>query len=174
MLRTLTRPMVGRIATTPFTRSFITTTPLFNSISHQINSESSVYKYTQEGPVSVKYTNDHEWLAVFKDDSMFLGITKYAADALGDVTYVELPEVGDVLEAGDVLGSVESVKSASDVYAPITGEVVAINTNLTSEPGLINIDPQGEGWLAQLKINAQDLESEALLDETAYDNSLDH
>lgn len=177
MLRTLlrTRPQVARFVATPIiARSFSTINPLFNSVSHKINTESTVYKYLQEGPQAVKYTNDHEWLAVFKDDSVFLGITRYAADALGDVTYVELPEVGDVLEAGDVVGSVESVKSASDIYAPVGGEVVAINENLNSEPGLINIDPQGEGWLAQLKItNVESLSNENLLTEQQYDDSLE-
>lgn len=147
----------------------------FNTIDHKINTKSFVYKYLEEGPKTVKYTAEHEWLAVFKDDSAFVGITKYAADALGDATFIELPEVGVTVEAGESIGSVESVKSASEIYSPVAGEIVAINSNLESTPGLINEDPLGEAWIAQIKLS-DPLEvdaSEELMDVAEYDASLE-
>lgn len=146
-------------ASAPVTRSFTsrvgfsTSRIIANSISHKLNTTSHVYKYLQEGPQSVKYTAEHEWLATHADDSAFVGITRYASEALGDVTFVELPEVGDRVEVGDTIGSVESVKSASEIYSPVAGEVIAINIALESEPALINTDPIGEGWIAQIKLD---------------------
>lgn len=147
----------------------------FNSVLHKINTESFVFKYSQEGPKVVKYTPEHEWLAVHKDDSAFIGITKYAAEALGDATFIELPEVGTVVEAGESIGSVESVKSASEIYSPVAGEIVAINETLESSPGLINEDPMGEAWIAQIKLSEPLVidSSEELLSESAYEASLE-
>ncbi|KAK6465198.1 H-protein subunit of glycine cleavage system [Scheffersomyces coipomensis] len=159
-----------------FTAKFSTSRVVFNSISHKVNQQSHLYKYLTEGPVSVKYTAEHEWLATFSDDTAFVGITKYASEALGDVTFVELPEIGDQVEVGDTIGSVESVKSASEIYSPIAGEVIAINENLESDPSLINSDPIGNGWIAQIKLaNVEDVEaSEELLTEEQYEASLEH
>lgn len=148
----------------------------FNSVNFKLNTDSHVYKYLEEGPKFVKFTAEHEWIAVFSDDSAFVGITTYAADALGDTTFVELPEVGVSYEAGESIGSVESVKSASEIYAPVSGEVVAINDILESKPQLINSDPMGAGWIAQIKLAepAETLESrEDLLDEAGYEASLE-
>ncbi|CAH2355536.1 glycine cleavage system H protein, mitochondrial [[Candida] railenensis] len=147
----------------------------FNSADHKINTNSFVYKYLEEGPKTVKYTAEHEWLAVFKDDTAFVGITKYASDALGDATFIELPEVGVTVEAGESIGSVESVKSASEIYSPVAGEILAINQNLESSPGLINEDPLGEAWIAQIKLSDPSVveSSEELLDVAEYDASLE-
>lgn len=132
------------------------------------------FTYSPFGPSVVKYTNQHEWLAAHSDGTAFLGITKYAADALGDATYVELPEKETQLEAGEAYGSVESVKSASEVYQPVSGEIMEANNNLESQPQLINTDPLGDGWIARIKIAEPDsLESqEGLLSLEQYERSL--
>ncbi|EGW32594.1 H-protein subunit of glycine cleavage system [Spathaspora passalidarum NRRL Y-27907] len=136
------------------TALFSTTRVTMNTISYKLNKGSHVYKYLSgDGPEYVKYTPEHEWLAVFPDTSAFVGITDYASEALGDVTYVELPEVGDKVEVGDVIGSVESVKSASEIYSPVAGEIVAVNTDLNSNPTILNIDPMGNGWIAHIKLD---------------------
>jgi len=173
MIRTLLR-QAPRVQF-PLARQFSVSRVGFNNISHKLNKDSFVYKYLESGPKDVKYTQEHEWLAIFSDDSAFVGITKYASEALGDVTFVELPEVGDQVEVGDVIGSVESVKSASDIYSPVSGEVVAINNDLESDPSLINSDPLGNGWIAQIKLaDVDQLNGEELLSEQAYEESLDH
>lgn len=132
------------------------------------------FTYSSSGPSSVKYTTQHEWLAAHADGTAFLGITKYAADALGDATYVELPEKETQLEAGEAYGSVESVKSASEVYQPVAGEIIEANTKLESQPQLINQDPLGEGWIARIKIaDSAALEAqEDLLSLEQYERSL--
>lgn len=154
-------------------RGFSTNITLFNSVNHRLNKDSHVYKYLNEGPTSVRYTPEHEWIASFEDDSAFVGITKYASEALGDVTYVELPEVGDQVDVGDVIGSVESVKSASDIYSPVKGEVVGVNQQLESEPQLLNNDPIGDGWIVHIKVDTEAAESADLLSEEAYEASLE-
>jgi glycine cleavage system H protein len=116
---------------------------------------------------AVRYTRDHEWVRV-EGDIAVIGITDYAQTQLGDVVYVELPELGRRLEKGKEAAVVESVKAASEVYAPVTGEVVAVNDALTGEPGRINADPQGEGWFLKLRL-ANPRELDDLLDATAYD-----
>jgi glycine cleavage system H protein len=116
---------------------------------------------------AVRYTRDHEWVRV-EGDIAVIGITDYAQTQLGDVVYVELPELGRRLEKGKEAAVVESVKAASEVYAPVTGEVVAVNDALTGEPGRINADPQGEGWFLKLRL-ANPKELDDLLDATAYD-----
>jgi glycine cleavage system H protein len=114
----------------------------------------------------LRYTKDHEWLRV-EGDIATVGITPYAQDKLGDLVFVELPGVGTKLGKGATAATVESVKAASDVYAPITGEVIAINDKLAAEPGLVNIEPMGNGWMFRMKIAAP-AEFDSLLDEAAY------
>ena len=132
------------------------------------------FTYSPSGPSAVKYTTQHEWLAAHADGTAFLGITKYASDALGDATYVELPEKETELEAGEAYGSVESVKSASEVYQPVAGKIIEANNKLESQPQLINTDPLGDGWIARIKIAEPDsLESqEGLLTLEQYERSL--
>ena len=118
-------------------------------------------------PEDLRYTTDHEWIKDQGDGVVRVGITAYAQDALGDVVYVSLPAVGDELTAGDTCGEVESTKSVSDLYAPLAGEVTAVNDALDATPELINSDPYGEGWMMEIKLaEAGDLDS--LLDVTAY------
>ncbi|MGZ8368987.1 MAG: glycine cleavage system protein GcvH [Rhodoplanes sp.] len=119
----------------------------------------------------LKYTKDHEWLRL-EGDLATIGITSYAQDRLGDLVFVELPSVGATFQQGAPAAVVESVKAASDVYAPVTGEVVAVNDKVTTEPGLVNSDPTGDGWLFRIKI-ADKTEFDALLDEAGYKAILD-
>ena len=115
---------------------------------------------------TVKYTRDHEWIRIDADTAV-IGITDYAQTQLGDVVYVELPAIGRRFEKGKEAAVVESVKAASEVYAPVSGEVIAINEALSGEPGKINADPMGEGWFLKLRIaNAKELDE--LMDEAAY------
>jgi glycine cleavage system H protein len=115
---------------------------------------------------TVKYTRDHEWIRVDADTAV-IGITDYAQTQLGDVVYIELPAVGRRVEKGKEAAVVESVKAASEVYAPVSGEVIAINEALSGEPGKINADPMGEGWFLKLRIaNAKELDE--LMDEGEY------
>ncbi|HEX5844957.1 MAG: glycine cleavage system protein GcvH [Rhodoplanes sp.] len=119
----------------------------------------------------LKYTKDHEWLRL-EGDLATIGITPYAQDKLGDLVFVELPSIGATFEQGAPAAVVESVKAASDVYAPVTGEVVAVNDKVATEPGLVNSDPIGDGWLFRIKI-ADKTEFDALLDEAGYKAILD-
>lgn len=116
----------------------------------------------------IKYTADHEWLNLHGDGTATVGITLHAQDALGDVVFVELPDVGKVFAQKDVAGVVESVKAAADVYAPVSGEIVAVNDKLRDDPSLANSDPLGDGWFFKIKLSAP-AETAALLNETAYD-----
>jgi glycine cleavage system H protein len=100
------------------------------------------------------YTNTHEWVRV-EDEIAVIGITDFAQEQLGDITYVELPAVGDVLEAGQEMGSVESVKAASELYCPVTGEVIEVNEELEGAPEKVNSDPFGEGWMLRVKLSAE-------------------
>jgi len=117
-------------------------------------------------PDDLKYTSEHEWVRTGDDGRVRIGITHYAQDALGDVVFVSLPEVGAAVSAGESFGEVESTKSVSEIYAPVTGEVVGRNEALESRPDLINQDPYGEGWLVE--IAAADADLSALLDANAY------
>ena len=114
----------------------------------------------------LKFSKDHEWVAM-EGDVATLGITDHAQQALGDVVFVELPELGRVVAAGEACAVVESVKAASDVYAPISGRVVEVNAALADNPGTINSDPAGEGWFFKLEPSAP-AELAELMDDAAY------
>ncbi|MGB1139437.1 MAG: glycine cleavage system protein GcvH [Halioglobus sp.] len=110
-------------------------------------------------PSELKYASTHEWARLEEDGTVTVGITDHAQDALGDVVFVELPEMGASLDAGDEAGVVESVKAASDIYAPLGGEVIAVNERLEEEPEVVNADPYNDGWFYRLKpVDAQDLD----------------
>ena len=116
--------------------------------------------------MSLKYTEDHEWIQV-EGDVAVVGITHHAQDALGDVVFVDLPEVGKTFAQKDVAGVVESVKAAADVYMPVSGEITEVNEDLRNDPSLANSAPLGKGWFFKVKL-ANPAEVAALLDETAY------
>jgi glycine cleavage system H protein len=118
-------------------------------------------------PAELRYAKSHEWLRTEADGAVSVGITDYAQASLGDITYVQLPKVGAVLKQGAPFGVVESVKAASDVYAPVSGTVTAVNTALDSKPETLNGDPYGAGWIMKLKA-ADAAEAGALLDAAAY------
>lgn len=127
----------------------------------------------QEVPGDLKFLASHEWLRVEDDGTAVVGISDHAQEALGDLVYVELPAVGDSVKAGDAVAVVESVKAASDIYAPVSGEVVAINEALADTPETINEDPYGEGWLFTLRPDNLAGESAELLDPDAYAEQVD-
>ncbi|MEO8012570.1 glycine cleavage system protein GcvH [Polaromonas sp.] len=116
--------------------------------------------------MTVKYTEDHEWLKT-EGDIATVGITVHAQDALGDVVFVELPEVGTTFAQKDTAGVVESVKAAADVYMPVSGEVVEVNEALRDDPSLANSDPLGAGWFFKVKLSDPS-QLDALMDETSY------
>ena len=118
-------------------------------------------------PDTLRYAKSHEWVKMEADGTATVGITDYAQAALGDITYVQLPKVGTVLKAGAMFGVVESVKAASDVYAPIGGTVTAVNTALDSGPEALNKEPYGSAWILKLA-PADAKEAAALLDAAAY------
>jgi glycine cleavage system H protein len=118
-------------------------------------------------PTDIRYTKDHEWVRV-DGDMVTVGVTSYAADQLGDVVFVELPDVGRSLGQHATFGVVESVKAVSDLFAPVSGEVTAINDALAADPELVNSDPYGAGWMLKLRIADPD-ELDDLLDGEAYD-----
>ncbi|HEY7535128.1 MAG TPA: glycine cleavage system protein GcvH [Thermodesulfobacteriota bacterium] len=124
-----------------------------------------------EIPEVLKYTKEHEWIRV-EDDLAIIGITDYAQDALGEVVYIELPSEGDEITKGEPFGAVESTKSVSDLYAPISGEVVEVNETLLDSPEAINEDPYGEGWMVRVKL--YDLgELEDLMDSDEYSDFIE-
>lgn len=114
-------------------------------------------------PTDLTYTKDHEWLRI-DGDVATVGITAFAAEALGDVVYVDLPSVGASITSGDTFGEVESTKSVSDLYAPADGEAVEVNDAVVQDPSLVNSDPFGEGWLVRVRVSG----SPDLLDAAAY------
>ncbi|MDQ1483095.1 MAG: glycine cleavage system protein [Actinomycetota bacterium] len=120
-----------------------------------------------EYPEDLRYTPEHEWVRIGTDGIARVGITAFAQDALGDVVYVSLPGVGDSVAAGSSCGEVESTKSVSDLYAPLSGEIAAVNATLDSAPELVNTDPYGEGWMYEVKV-ADATAAESLLDLEAY------
>ena len=119
-------------------------------------------------PKQFRYTKEHEWVDAAKDGSGRIGITDYAQHELGDVVFVELPASGTQLAAGKTIGSVESVKAVSDIYAPATCEVIEANSALKDKPEFINTDPHGEGWLVKVKL-ANPAELNSLMDSAAYE-----
>jgi glycine cleavage system H protein len=119
--------------------------------------------------MTIKYTPDHEWVEIAGDGTATVGITVHAQDALGDVVFVDLPEVGKTYAAKEVAGVVESVKAAADVYAPVSGEIVEVNEALRDDPSLANTDPLKTGWFFKVKLS-QPSELDALMDSTAYDD----
>ena len=125
-------------------------------------------------PENLKYTSEHEWVRTPGDaeGSVRIGITDFAQDALGDIVYVSLPQVGDQVTAGDTCGELESTKSVSDIYAPVTGEVLATNPALDSTPELVNSDPYAGGWLFEL-VPGDPTALDGLMDATAYQATLD-
>lgn len=118
-------------------------------------------------PADLKYTKDHEWMKIQEDGTALVGITHYAQDALGDVVFVDLPEVGDQLIHGEEFGTVESVKTVSELFAPASGEVAEVNAGLNDHPEQVNEDPYGKGWMVKLKLGAE-LPGD-LLDAAAYE-----
>lgn len=114
----------------------------------------------------LKFTSDHEWILI-NNDSATVGITAYAQEKLGDLVFVQLPKPGTVLQAGAAAAVVESVKAASDVYAPINGEITEVNQQVVDDPTLVNSDPVGKGWLFRLRI-ADHSQLDGLMDEAAY------
>lgn len=118
-------------------------------------------------PNELKYVASHEWIRVEDDGTVTVGVTDHAQDLLGDVVFVELPGVGTELSAGDESGVVESVKAASDIYAPLSGEVIAVNEELEESPELVNSDPYGDGWFFKLKLSDTS-ELDDLLDADGY------
>ncbi|KAJ1540705.1 glycine decarboxylase subunit H [Saccharomyces cerevisiae] len=133
---------------------------LRNSSGNALNKNKLPFLYSSQGPQAVRYTSQHEWIAVHQDKTAFVGITKYATDALGDATYVELPEVGTEIAQGESLGSIESVKSASEIY----------------QPAVVNEDPMGDGWLVKMKlgegVNVEQVEGLMSLEQ--YEKTLVH
>jgi glycine cleavage system H protein len=123
-----------------------------------------------EVPPDLHYTAEHEWVRRNEDGTVRVGITDYAQAALGDVVFVQLPDVDAAVTAGDSFGEVESTKSVSDLYAPLSAKVVAVNGDLEASPDLVNSDPYGAGWLVDLEVEADALESglAGLLDADAY------
>ena len=121
--------------------------------------------------MTTKFTADHEWINIEDHEAAVVGITLHAQDALGDVVYVDLPEVGRSYNQGEVAGVVESVKAAADIFMPITGEVVEVNEALRADPALANTDPMGNGWF--FKVKAADMtQFDALMDPPGYDDLL--
>ena len=116
-------------------------------------------------PQELSYTEEHEWVQSTEGGSVRIGITDYAQDALGDIVYVDLPEVGATVTAGEAVGELESTKSVSEVYAPVSGTVTARNDQLDGSPELVNSDPYGEGWLLEV---AADGDVDGLMDAEAY------
>ncbi|CDA84584.1 MULTISPECIES: glycine cleavage system protein GcvH [Bacteroides] len=117
-------------------------------------------------PQNLKYTNEHEWIRV-EGDIAYVGITDYAQEQLGDIVFVDIPTVGEALEAGEVFGTIEVVKTISDLFLPVAGEVMEQNETLEENPELVNKDPYGEGWLIKMKpANLKDVED--LLDAEGY------
>ena len=127
-----------------------------------------------EIPADLRYTPEHEWVRRTGDGTVRVGITDFAQSSLGDVVYVQLPDVGSEVSAGESVGEVESTKSVSDLYAPVTAKVIAVNGDLESNPQLVNSDPYGQGWLLELQADGDTLEQglAALLGADAYRGTL--
>ncbi len=122
-------------------------------------------------PENLKYTEEHEWVKV-KGDEAIIGITDFAQSELGDIVYVEVETVGETLDKGEVFGTVEAVKTVSDIYMPVSGEIIEKNEKLDDEPELINKDPYGEGWIIKVKMSNKE-ELDELLNAEAYGNIIE-
>jgi len=122
-------------------------------------------------PHDFRYTKDHEWVKTTGEEAL-VGITDYAQNHLGDVVFVEVPVVGTKLAARQLIGNIESVKAVSEVYSPLTGEVVAVNEGLNNSPELVNQDPHGKGWIVRLKVAAK-AEVEGLMNSVEYEKYLE-
>lgn len=120
-------------------------------------------------PADLKYTKDHEWVRI-EDDVATFGISDHAQEALGDIVFVELPEIGRTIDAGEAYAVVESVKAVSDVYAPVAGEVIEVNEELEGEPELVNTDAYGAGWIAKVKMSGATIE---LMSDDEYNTFLE-
>ena len=123
-------------------------------------------------PEHLRYTSEHEWAVAVENGAVRIGITNHAQEALGDIVFVSLPEVGAGVEVGQALGEVESTKSVSDLYAPVTGTVTARNEKLDTQPELVNTDPYGEGWMVEIQVEDPAV-LESLMDAAAYQGMLD-
>ena len=122
-------------------------------------------------PREYLYTNEHEWVLV-EEDVCTVGITEYAQKELGDVVFVDLPEVGQVFDAGDEFGTIESVKAVAEVFSPLAGEIVEVNSAVVDEPELLNDDPHHEGWLVKIRIST-DSDLSGLMNAAAYEEFID-
>jgi glycine cleavage system H protein len=125
-------------------------------------------------PADLRYTAEHEWVQRTGEDTVRVGITDFAQDSLGDVVFIQLPDVGTDLTAGESFGEVESTKSVSDLYAPLSASVVAVNAELEAKPQLVNSDPYGQGWLLELRASGDTLDDglAGLLEADAYRDTL--
>ena len=119
-----------------------------------------------EFPDNLRYTEEHEWISI-EGDHALIGVTDYAQSELGDVVFVELPEAGGSVEQGSVFGTIEAVKTVSDLYAPVSGEIVEVNPDLADKPELVNQSPYGDGWMIRIKVAKPD-ELEGLMDAAHY------
>ncbi|MYR40937.1 glycine cleavage system protein GcvH [Streptomyces sp. SID5910] len=106
-------------------------------------------------PQQLRYSKDHEWLSGAEDGVSTVGITEHAANALGDIVFVQLPAVGDSVSAGETCGELESTKSVSDLYSPVSGEITAVNEDVVSDPSLVNTEPFGDGWLFKVRVSEE-------------------
>lgn len=121
---------------------------------------------------TLKYTEDHEWVLTADDGTALIGVTDFAQEQLGELVYIELPAVGDEVEKGDAVAVIESVKSASDLLMPVSGEIMEVNEELDSDPGQVNEDAMGAGWFIKVKL-ADESELDELMDEDKYLDGLD-
>lgn len=119
-------------------------------------------------PENLRYTKEHEWIKM-DGDTAVIGITEFAQRELGDIVYVEVETIGKALQAGEVFGTVEAVKTVSDLYLPVSGTILELNAALSGKPELVNTDPYGEGWMVKMKVD-NPAEVEALMDAAAYSN----
>jgi len=118
-------------------------------------------------PSNLKYTSDHEWVSM-EDGVATIGVTDFAQSELGDIVFVEFPEVGDSFEIGETFGTIEAVKTVADLFMPVSGEIVAINEELDVDPAKVNSDPYGDGWLVKIKLSNSD-EGDELMSFTSYE-----
>lgn len=121
-------------------------------------------------PSNLKYTSDHEWVSM-EDGVATIGVTDFAQRELGDIVFVEFPEVGDSFEIGETFGTIEAVKTVADLFMPVSGEIVAINEELDVDPAKVNSDPYGDGWLVKIKLSNSD-EGDELMSFTSYEEMI--